>query len=310
MERIISINIILSIEITEKIKLLKKIMMKLNYFIFSYLYAGQHDFIDKVNSIRIAFQGQVDESHLPKNARILKEGALPTLKLPLGRTLDGNAGSERSNRITKRRRQKEVDGILACSFEIDPQNITAAVQEQPSTSTATSEQEIGEYNRHINRDTGDTGYIMIIHHNNDDKIKQLEEKKALLQEKIALLQEENQRLLKKIAENISKERNIRKIFSPGQIKRLLNPEKKFSRWSPEDIASAISLRSVSPKAYKYLRTNGYPLPALSTLRTWAATFDLKPGLLKGVCSLLLLKKKQEEKLDLIKIVRLSWCGVY
>ncbi|VEN43569.1 unnamed protein product [Callosobruchus maculatus] len=200
----------------------------------------------------------------PKNARILKEGALPSLKLPLRGTLDRNAGSERSDRITKWRRKKKV------------------VPEQPSTSTATSDQEIGEYDRHINRDTSDTA-DMIKHQNNDDKIKQLEEK-------IALLQEENQLLLRKIGENDSKERNIKdslqKIFSPGQIKRLLNPEKKFSRWSPEDIASAISLRSVSPKAYKYLRTNGYPLPALSTLRTWAATFDLKPGLLKGVCSLL------------------------
>ena len=76
------------------------------------------------------------------------------------------------------------------------------------------------------------------------------------------------------------------IFTKGQIKKLLNPEMKRVRWCPEDIASAISLRSVSPKAYRYLRANGYPLPAMSTLRTWAATFNLNQGVLHSVCSLL------------------------
>lgn len=80
--------------------------------------------------------------------------------------------------------------------------------------------------------------------------------------------------------------SLKKVFSPGQIKKLQHPEKKTVHWSPEDIASAISLRSVSPKAYRYLRANGHPLPALSTLRTWAATFDLTPGILHSVLSLL------------------------
>lgn len=58
------------------------------------------------------------------------------------------------------------------------------------------------------------------------------------------------------------------------------------RWLPEDIASAISLRSVSPKAYRFLRLNSYPLPALSTLRNWAATFNLDEGILYSVLPLL------------------------
>lgn len=79
-----------------------------------------------------------------------------------------------------------------------------------------------------------------------------------------------------------------KLFSPGQIKKLMNPEKTI-RWSPTDIASAISLRSVSPKAYRYLRSLQYPLPALSTLRKWASTIEIIPGILKSVISLM--KKK-------------------
>ncbi|TGZ56684.1 Uncharacterized protein DBV15_12980, partial [Temnothorax longispinosus] len=42
---------------------------------------------------------------------------------------------------------------------------------------------------------------------------------------------------------------LRRVFSPGQVKLLLNPEQKKTRWSAKDIAEAISLCSVSPKGY-------------------------------------------------------------
>lgn len=72
------------------------------------------------------------------------------------------------------------------------------------------------------------------------------------------------------------------IFSPGQIKKLLNPKKRIN-WSCEDIACAISLRSVSTKAYRYLRSKlKYPLPALSTLRKWATNLNCYPGIMKQV----------------------------
>jgi len=44
-----------------------------------------------------------------------------------------------------------------------------------------------------------------------------------------------------------------KLFSPTQIDAILNNNKTIYKWTPEDIASAISLRSVSPIAYRYLR---------------------------------------------------------
>lgn len=43
------------------------------------------------------------------------------------------------------------------------------------------------------------------------------------------------------------------MFSPTQIDLILNPKEKMFRWSNEDIAAAISLRSVSSNAYSYLR---------------------------------------------------------
>jgi len=75
------------------------------------------------------------------------------------------------------------------------------------------------------------------------------------------------------------------------------------KWSTEDVASAITIRSVSPKANRYLREKkNFPLPGsyliykkiiselgMSTLRKWASTFSIEPGLLKNV--MILLKAK-------------------
>jgi hypothetical protein len=57
-------------------------------------------------------------------------------------------------------------------------------------------------------------------------------------------------------------RTLETIFTPGQIRLLLNPSKRNIRWNADDIASAISLRSVSPKAYHYLRNHNFSLAGL------------------------------------------------
>ncbi|CAI6357563.1 unnamed protein product [Macrosiphum euphorbiae] len=95
---------------------------------------------------------------------------------------------------------------------------------------------------------------------------------------------------------------LSKIFTPTQTELLLRLKKVY-KWSPEDIASAITIRSVSPKAYRYLREKkNFPLPGMSTLRNWASTFSIEPGLLKNV--MILLKAKGDtmsvnEKLTMI-----------
>lgn len=99
-----------------------------------------------------------------------------------------------------------------------------------------------------------------------------------------------------------------KHFTPGQIKRILNPNKKYSSWASEDIASAISLRSVSPKAYRYLKKNGYPLPALSTLRRWAMNIQLNPGILTDVIKLM--KKKSTTLKQNEHLCSLSFDEIY
>lgn len=50
------------------------------------------------------------------------------------------------------------------------------------------------------------------------------------------------------------------IFSPTQIKLMINKKKRVAKWTNDDISSAISLRSISPKAYRFLLKMHYPLP--------------------------------------------------
>lgn len=51
------------------------------------------------------------------------------------------------------------------------------------------------------------------------------------------------------------------MFTQTQINLIMEPKKKVYKWTEDDIASAITLRSLSPKAYKYLRNDKkYPLP--------------------------------------------------
>lgn len=55
------------------------------------------------------------------------------------------------------------------------------------------------------------------------------------------------------------------MFTNTQIKLIMEPKKKVYKWTEDDIASAITLRSLSPKAYKYLRNEKkHPLPGYKT----------------------------------------------
>lgn len=57
--------------------------------------------------------------------------------------------------------------------------------------------------------------------------------------------------------------HLSNMFSPHQAEMILNKKKKVAKWEPEDIASAMTLRSISPKCYRYLRDKlEFPLPGI------------------------------------------------
>lgn len=112
--------------------------------------------------------------------------------------------------------------------------------------------------------------IFLFHFSSDSKTNDPEIE--ALNNKIRKLEIENDR-------NIILLENLERIFTPGQIRRLYKSNKKSRvRWSAEDIAAAIALRSVSPKCYHHLRNCvGIPLPSHSTLCKWESRSKKERG---------------------------------
>lgn len=109
-------------------------------------------------------------------------------------------------------------------------------------------------------------------------------------------------LLQKLSEKQVNE-ILKSFFTEGQI-RCIVERRKWVHWSIDDYASAISLRSVSPKAYMYLRLKlNYPLPSLSTLRRQALKkFDIQEGLLLDVLAVMREKGKEFKPFEKVAVI--------
>ena len=80
--------------------------------------------------------------------------------------------------------------------------------------------------------------------------------------------------------------HLKKYFTAGQV-RCSMKMKTRTRWSDEDIRSALTLRCISSKAYKYLRElREYPLPSISTLQRRVMSVSCEPGLMESALALL------------------------
>jgi len=103
-----------------------------------------------------------------------------------------------------------------------------------------------------------------------------------------------------------------KVYTPGQTRMLLKRNVTRITWSSEDIASAISLRCISPKAYRYMRNVvKMPLPGLSTLRRWACNINVDPGILDAIFDWMKYKGKtlqMHEKLVILTFDEIHLCN--
>lgn len=121
------------------------------------------------------------------------------------------------------------------------------------------------------------------------------------------LEEKNQQLQNMASQTIPLQA-LQNTLTEGQIKSIMNP-KKLIKWNKNDIAMAISLKSVSSKAYNYLRTKrNFPLPSASTLRRWLSSLNLKTGILE--CVLPQMEVKAAEFSVLEKLCVLSFDEIY
>nr|CAH7759844.1 unnamed protein product [Callosobruchus chinensis] len=225
--------------------------------------------------------------YTPKNSRHLKPDAIPILNLPGCHEPNSENKEERSARLMKRSQHKTVTALLNSS--------TSGISEPVQQST--------NYQIRICYEN-----LLVIHYfrASQMKIKLLEEKVMLLEKQNAELIEKSKKLEEATA--LKYKSALATIFTQGQIKKLFGSGNKRIRWSPDDIASAVSLRSVSPKAYRYLRVNNYPLPAMSTLRKWVASFDVSHGILRSVITLM--QKKSSDFTQQDRICVLTFDEIY
>lgn len=119
--------------------------------------------------------------------------------------------------------------------------------------------------------------------NQELQLRLMQEKTSveILEERVKKLtkevDEKNMEMWKLLETHSTYEKIIKSFFSEAQLQRLIGQKK--THWAASDIADAITLKSISKGAYKYLRRKiGYPLPGLSTLRRWSLKLKVEPGI--------------------------------
>lgn len=106
---------------------------------------------------------------------------------------------------------------------------------------------------------------------------------------------ELEKALKKSMPKYEIEKNLSRIFTPGQIKMVLNPKLTKITWSEEDISAAMTARSYGNASYEYWRcTRNVPMPAPSTLRKRSSALNFEPGVLKSVFNHMKMKSSEME----------------
>lgn len=102
------------------------------------------------------------------------------------------------------------------------------------------------------------------------RIADLEDENLLLKNENSALRRDKEKLEERTKKHAMQ---LKQFFTTGQLKRMFSedPSRHF-RWSAEDIAEALVLKSQSIKAYKFVHNKfGFLLPDLSTLRRWVRT---------------------------------------
>jgi len=93
------------------------------------------------------------------------------------------------------------------------------------------------------------------------------------------------------------------IFSQNQINIILKKNRKV-KWTSNEISQAFTLRYLGVRGYKFVRQNmNFPLPGLSTLRSWATKIDLRHGLFKDVLRLMKVASIDMTKRDYLCVIQ-------
>ncbi|XP_071645673.1 uncharacterized protein [Temnothorax longispinosus] len=235
------------------------------------------------------------ENYSPKKLRRLHDHAIPTENLPLLKEREVLKEVQNQHNIinvsensSKNSFSESETNLIDTSMENKAE--TRFMQSSKENASSTSDDTM--VNTQSNSQTVMSEHLRLRDKIIQDLMKRLSQTNKvndLLKKQVKRLQREKTRVTKRvIKENVHNV--LKRIFTPKQIDVLMsNERKKRVKWGLEDISAAIMLRSLSPKAYCFLKENHYPLPGLSTLRNWASRMELKEGILSDV--VFLMKKK-------------------
>jgi hypothetical protein len=105
-----------------------------------------------------------------------------------------------------------------------------------------------------------------------------------LKSQISALAAKKDRLERKLRQNVRLQEKWDQLLTPQQLNKL---EKGRVRWTPEDIVKALTVRSISVKAYETAAAVWkYALPGTSTLRKFTKKFTCAPAILSDVVNVL------------------------
>jgi len=86
-----------------------------------------------------------------------------------------------------------------------------------------------------------------------------------------------------------------KHFTPSQAKSILSKQKRV-RWGIKDISQGLVLRTLSKRAYQYIRYNKiFPIPAISTLRKWINNYKCPRGIQTSILKIMQQSLASESK---------------
>ena len=90
----------------------------------------------------------------------------------------------------------------------------------------------------------------------------------------------------KSEQNSTVSKALNGLFTPNQVKAIVT-QNQISSWKEEDISKAVTLKSLSPKAFRFIREIWkIPLPSSATISRWVSKLPVEPGLLHPVIRLL------------------------
>lgn len=131
-------------------------------------------------------------------------------------------------------------------------------------------------------------------------LQEYQEECALLRREITILRAENdnlkrenedlRRVIKVNTDSVEEAKKIEdllsSIFSKNQLHLLMNKKRKVN-WTQNEIQVAFAIRYLSKRCYNYLKDElKYPLPSISSLKSWANGIEMNRGILTNVIQIM------------------------